>query len=104
LKTNYGYWQHIYGRKLYDIEQDQVSDQVIDLLERFYPGLRQDIEVVDVATPLSYERYTGNWLGSTCGWLPGKPPRVFELNKEPYRRFACKLCLPVIGRSRLVSL
>ncbi len=24
---------------------------------------------MDEATPLSYERYTGNWLGSTCGWL-----------------------------------
>jgi len=24
---------------------------------------------VDEATPLSYERYTGNWMGSTCGWL-----------------------------------
>jgi phytoene dehydrogenase-like protein len=24
---------------------------------------------VDVATPLSYERYTGNWYGSSCGWL-----------------------------------
>jgi len=78
LKSNYGYWQHIYGRKSYDMEQDQVADQVIDLLERFYPGLRQDIEVVDVATPLSYERYTGNWLGSTCGWLLTK--RTMPLN------------------------
>lgn len=78
LKTNYGYWQHIYGRKLYDTEQDQVADQVIDLLERFYPGLREDIEAVDVATPLSYERYTGNWLGSTCGWLLTK--RTMPLN------------------------
>ena len=25
--------------------------------------------MTDVATPLSYERYTGNWLGATCGWL-----------------------------------
>ena len=24
---------------------------------------------VDVATPISYERYTGNWNGSSCGWL-----------------------------------
>jgi phytoene dehydrogenase-like protein len=78
LKTNYGYWQHIYGRKLYDTEQDQVADQVIDLLERFYPGLRADVEVVDVATPLSYERYTGNWMGSTCGWLLTK--RTMPLN------------------------
>jgi phytoene dehydrogenase-like protein len=69
LPTNYGYWQRIYGRKLYDTEQTQVSDIVIDYLEKIYPGIRQQIEVVDVATPLSYERYTGNWQGSSCGWL-----------------------------------
>ena len=28
-----------------------------------------DIEFIDEATPLSYERYTGNWQGSSCGWL-----------------------------------
>ena len=33
------------------------------------PGCARDIEVIDVATPLSYERYTGNWQGSSCGWL-----------------------------------
>ncbi len=69
LESPYHYWQRIYGRKVYDIEQLQVAEQVIDLLETIYPGLRQAVEVVDVATPLSYERYTGNWLGSTCGWL-----------------------------------
>ena len=46
-----------------------MSDQVIDFLERIYPGLRPDIEVVDEATPFSYERYTGNWQGSSTGWL-----------------------------------
>lgn len=25
--------------------------------------------LTDVATPLSYERYTGNWQGSSCGSL-----------------------------------
>lgn len=69
LESPYNYWQRIYGRKLYDIEQLQVADQVIDLIERIYPGVRAQIEVVDVATPLSYERYTGNWKGSTCGFL-----------------------------------
>ncbi len=69
LESKYGYWQRIYGRKLYDTEQLQVADQVVDQLERIYPGLRAQIEVTDVATPLSYERYTGNWLGSSCGWL-----------------------------------
>jgi phytoene dehydrogenase-like protein len=69
LKSPYNYWQRIYGRKLYDTEQLQVADQVIDLIERIYPGIRAEIEVVDVATPLSYERYTGNWQGATCGFL-----------------------------------
>lgn len=69
IRSDYSYWQRIYGRRLYDTEQLQVADQVIEFLERIYPGLRGDIEVCDVATPLSYERYTGNWLGSTCGWL-----------------------------------
>jgi phytoene dehydrogenase-like protein len=69
LESPYNYWQRIYGRKLYDIEQLQVADQVIDLIERIYPAMRAQVEVVDVATPLSYERYTGNWQGSTCGFL-----------------------------------
>jgi phytoene dehydrogenase-like protein len=68
-QTTYDYWQRIYGRSLYDTEQIQESNIVIDYLEQIYPGIKADIEFVDVATPLSYERYTGNWQGSSCGWL-----------------------------------
>lgn len=70
MTTHYGYWQRIYGRKLYDTEQTQVSDIIQDFLDKnIYPGISADTEVVDEATPLSYERYTGNWQGSSCGWL-----------------------------------
>ncbi len=69
VRTNYAYWQRIYGRRIYDTEQTQVSDIIIDQLEKRYPGIRADIEFVDEATPLSYERYTGNWMGATTGWL-----------------------------------
>lgn len=69
LKSPYAYWQRIYGRKLYDTEQLQVAEQVMDFLETLYPGLRSDVAVTDVATPLSFERYTGNWQGATCGFL-----------------------------------
>lgn len=69
LRSAYGYWKRIYGRKLYDTEQNQVSDQVLEFLNQIYPGIKNEVEAVDVATPLSYERYTGNWQGSTCGWL-----------------------------------
>ncbi len=69
VRTNYAYWQHIYGRKPYDTEQRQVSETILDRLEQWHPGIRSDIEFIDEATPLSYERYTGNWMGATCGWL-----------------------------------
>lgn len=69
IRSDYHYWQHLQGRRVYDTEQTQVSDIVIDFLEKLYPGIRADVEVVDEATPLSYERYTSNWLGSTSGWL-----------------------------------
>ena len=69
VRRNYVYWHCIYGRRIYDTEQTQVSDMIIDSLEKWYPGIRNDIEFVDEATPLSYERYTGNWQGATTGWL-----------------------------------
>lgn len=69
LTTPYDYWQRIYGRSLYHHEEIQEASVLIDQLEQLYPGIKSDIECVDVATPLTYERYTGNWQGSSCGWL-----------------------------------
>jgi phytoene dehydrogenase-like protein len=69
IRTNYAYWQRIYGRRIYDTEQRQVSDIILEHMDQWIPGIQEDIEFVDEATPLSYERYTGNWKGATTGWL-----------------------------------
>jgi len=85
VRTNYAYWQHLYGRKPYDTEQRQVSDIIVNHLEEWLPGLRADIEFTDEATPLSYERYTNNWMGSTCGWLLTKattPMMIMGMSKS----------------------
>ncbi len=84
VRTNYAYWQHLYGRRIYDTEQRQVSEIIIEHLELWYPGIKADIEFVDEATPLSYERYTGNWMGATTGWLLTKsttPMMIFGVPK-----------------------
>jgi phytoene dehydrogenase-like protein len=83
LTTNYDYWQRIYGRAIYNAEELQESQILIDLLERFYPGIKADIEFVDVATPLTYERYTGNWQGSSCGWLLTKQTLPLSIKGIP---------------------
>ena len=79
IATTYGYWERIYGHRLYETEQEQVAAILIDFLEGIYPGIRKDAEIIDVATPLSYERYTANWQGSSTGWLLTKETMMMLL-------------------------
>jgi phytoene dehydrogenase-like protein len=42
---------------------------VVSAFEARFPQTKGKIEVVDIATPATVERYTGNWRGSMEGWL-----------------------------------
>jgi phytoene dehydrogenase-like protein len=69
--SNYGYWKELSGeRERYEAEKKDIAIKVIDQLEKRFPGIGAQVEVVDVATPMTFERYTGNWQGSMEGWLP----------------------------------
>jgi len=48
--------------------KNRLADKALDLAERVAPGLRDHIEVVEVATPLTNMRYTGNLGGSIIGF------------------------------------
>jgi len=68
--TDYGYWKDLAGdKKAYLQKKDEISLKVIELLEERFPGISEQVEATDVATPLTFERYTGNWKGSFEGWL-----------------------------------
>jgi phytoene dehydrogenase-like protein len=63
------YWKALYeDRERYEAEKQRLADAVIARLEVRFPGITGQIEVVDVATPVTFERYTGNWQGSYMGW------------------------------------
>ncbi|QRN82600.1 NAD(P)/FAD-dependent oxidoreductase [Chloroflexota bacterium] len=63
------YWQWLYtDDDRYEDHKEEVAEIVIDALEKRFPGLRDAVEVVDVATPVTYQRYTGNWRGAFAGW------------------------------------
>jgi phytoene dehydrogenase-like protein len=67
---NYGYWQELAQEpERYEAEKKDIAIKVIDGLETRFPGIGAQVEVVDVATPMTFERYTGNWQGSMEGWL-----------------------------------
>ena len=69
---NFGYWLDLQRRDVvrYEHEKWRVADAVVGILERRLPGIRERIEAIDVSTPVSVVRFTGNWKGSMEGWLP----------------------------------
>jgi phytoene dehydrogenase-like protein len=70
FESDYDFWKDLdQERERYDAEKQQVAIAVIDQLEKRLPGITGQIEAVDVATPMTTERYTGNWQGSIEGWL-----------------------------------
>jgi phytoene dehydrogenase-like protein len=71
FKSDYALWKEI-GKDpaRYAAEKKAVGDQFVGFLGRRFPGIAEQVEMVNVATPLTFERYTGNWLGSFEGWLP----------------------------------
>ncbi|TPV93771.1 MAG: NAD(P)/FAD-dependent oxidoreductase [Myxococcales bacterium FL481] len=68
--TSFQWWKNLHSDPAaYATEKRNLADAVISALEHRWPGFREQVEVVDVATPVTYERYTGNWEGSPEGWL-----------------------------------
>jgi len=68
LNTSYPFWEALsVNRSRYEDAKARTGDAVIETLERRFPGLRGEIEAIDVATPLTTERYTGNGQGFSMG-------------------------------------
>jgi prolycopene isomerase len=63
-------WQSGEGGEAYHNLKNQVADRMIAIAEKTIPGIRNAIEVMEVGSPLTMERYTLNYKGSFMGWAP----------------------------------
>ena len=69
--TSYTYWKELAEEpERYQAEKERVALEYIKRLDVRFPGFSERVEMADVATPVTFERYTGNWQGSFEGWLP----------------------------------
>lgn len=88
---NFEFWTKLrqFEPARYELEKHRVADSVIAILEKSVPDVRQSIDVVDVSTPATVIRYTGNWKGSMQGWLmtPGTGFRPLRHTLPHLRRF-----------------
>jgi phytoene dehydrogenase-like protein len=79
LNAPYEHWHELkQDPERYAGAKRQVAEECADLLEARFPGFKEAIEVIDVASPTTFERYTANWRGSFEGWLI--TPKTMTLN------------------------
>jgi phytoene dehydrogenase-like protein len=68
----FGGWEFWNGLRedhaAYTAEKEKLAAACADAIDSRYPGFRDTIEVTDVATPTTFERYTGNWKGAFMTW------------------------------------
>jgi len=93
--ADYTYWKDLrQNPERYQAEKERIADQVIALLDQRYPGLAGQVEMRDVATPVTWERYTGNWQGSMEGWL---------MTRKTFPPFRMSRTLPGLKRFYMIG-
>ncbi len=67
--TEYEYWEELAkDKEKYEAEKNRIAEYTVRQLDQRFPGFASQVEVIDVPTPVTYKRYTGNWQGSPDGW------------------------------------
>ena len=80
--SNYNYWEPLRQNMAhYKEEKEKIADTVIALLDKRFPGLAAQVEMKDVATPITFHRYTGNWQGSFEGWMVTPENATMNMSK-----------------------
>jgi len=64
ISDTYDFWKKAKEDGSYDEEKRKLADQIRRVICQKYPQAEGNIEVIDIATPLTYERYTGAYHGS----------------------------------------
>jgi phytoene dehydrogenase-like protein len=81
-QTTYSYWKTLSEDKArYKEEKERICDAVIAALDKRFTGFTEQVEMRDVATPVTFRRYTGNWQGSFEGWLITPETMNMRMNK-----------------------
>ena len=63
----FDFWKNL-SKEQYKLKKDEFADILIKRAEKIVPGLTNYIKIKEIATPLTMERYTGNYKGAIYGW------------------------------------
>jgi len=77
----YDFWKKAKENGSYAEEKQRIGDTIISALTAQFPEIEGKVEVCDVATPLTYERYCANWKGS---WMTEMAPGMGMMKTYPH--------------------
>lgn len=75
LGDTYDFWKQCKQNGTYEAEKQKLAEAFIKILNEKWPRTKDKIEVWDVATPLTYERYLSSYKGSWMSFL-GKGEKI----------------------------
>ena len=83
FETNWDYWENLKKNTAdYKKVKKELAETVLHKLENIYPGVSEKVEVIDVATPYTYWRYTRSHKGSIMGFLPTADSMMKQFKKS----------------------
>jgi phytoene dehydrogenase-like protein len=68
------YWFELRKNNIseYRNQKKRIADLIIDALDTQFGDIKNNVEMIDIATPATYIRYTGNWTGGQISWKSKK--------------------------------
>jgi phytoene dehydrogenase-like protein len=83
MPSSIEWWQNLHKDKnKYNAAKQEVVDKLIGLLNQRFPEIAGQIEMYDIATPVTFVRYTSNWKGSIQGWSATPKTWMMQFQKK----------------------
>ncbi len=76
LDDTYEFWKKAKDEGRYEQEKAALAKQISNALCQKFPQVKGNIDIIDIATPLTYERYTGAHKGSWMGLMQAGEKQV----------------------------
>jgi len=73
IETEWDYWYNLYkDKRSYKEEKKKIAKTILSRINQYFNEIEEKVEVIDIATPVTFSRYTRSNKGSIMGWLPTK--------------------------------
>ncbi len=65
----YFWWKEKKKNGTYEAEKERLANEYLEILRKSFPDLKDEVEVIDVITPCTYERYLNSRHGCFQGFI-----------------------------------